>query len=93
MSRDKNSKVVEIDALDIEYYLGPSRYNLTCNDENKKTGIAINLVDSEGNIVNKSKQREQAIVVNLLLITIFFLSLFNSTAFNKASLFFNSGTS
>jgi len=38
MSKDKNTKVI-IDTSDIEFYLGPSKYNLTCNDENKKTGI------------------------------------------------------
>lgn len=38
MLKEKNSKVV-IDVNDIEFYLGPSKYNLTCNDENKKTGI------------------------------------------------------
>lgn len=38
MTKDKSSKII-IDTGDIEYYLGPSKYNLTCNDENKKTGI------------------------------------------------------
>ena len=38
MSKEKSTKVI-IDTSDIEYYLGPSKYNLTCNDENKKTGI------------------------------------------------------
>jgi len=38
MSKDKNSKTV-VDALDIEYYLGPCKYNLICNDENTRTGI------------------------------------------------------
>ena len=38
MSKDKNTKKI-IDTSDIEYYLGPSKYNLTINEENKKTGI------------------------------------------------------
>ena len=38
MSKDRNSKAT-IGVQDIEHYLGPSKYNLTCNDENKKTGI------------------------------------------------------
>lgn len=38
MSKDKNTKKI-IDTSDIEYYLGPSKYNLTVNEENKKTGI------------------------------------------------------
>ena len=38
MSKDKNTKKI-IDTSDIEYYLGPSKYNLITNDENKKTGI------------------------------------------------------
>lgn len=38
MSKDKSTKKI-IDTSDIEYYLGPSKYNLTVNEENKKTGI------------------------------------------------------
>lgn len=38
MSKDKKTKII-IDVSDIEYYLGPSKYNLISNDENKKTGI------------------------------------------------------
>ena len=38
MSKDKRTKII-IDVGDIEYYLGPSKYNLISNDENKKTGI------------------------------------------------------
>lgn len=38
ISKDKSTKII-IDSSDIEYYLGPSKYNLITNDENKKTGI------------------------------------------------------
>lgn len=38
MSKEKKTKII-IDTSDIEYYLGPSKYNLLSNDENKKTGI------------------------------------------------------
>ena len=38
MTKEKNTKKI-IDTSDIEYYLGPSKYNLITNDENKKTGI------------------------------------------------------
>ena len=52
MSKDKNTKVI-VDTSDIEYYLGPSKYNLTCNDENKKTGIVNGLAYTHygGNIM------------------------------------------
>ena len=38
MAKEKKTKII-IDTSDIEYYLGPSKYNLLSNDENKKTGI------------------------------------------------------
>ena len=38
MAKEKKIKII-IDTSDIEYYLGPSKYNLLSNDENKKTGI------------------------------------------------------
>ena len=38
IAKEKKTKII-IDTSDIEYYLGPSKYNLLSNDENIKTGI------------------------------------------------------
>lgn len=38
IAKDKSTKVI-VDTFDIEGYLGPYKFNNSCNDENNKTGI------------------------------------------------------